>query len=614
MTSTPSEGPDAPAGASEAYPSPDPGLQLIAEGVTELVGFGAAVINIRRGDEFEIVAAYGDETGHTVEGEMTVAEMLGTRFPVSVVTDLLDMSVDWGDIKFIPHEKNTIGEAEGYWVPDTDEDVLKDPQSWHKLDELLAPFYDENGELVGVLSIDRPTNGRRPGRRQQRILNRFARQARRTVLLTLQREYLEERANNLLEAQSFLREANSQLGLTGVLEATQEAMSRGLDADGLYVQAQDGDGGSVVYASPDLGWKPGDSNNIAAGQAYQATRLWHDGQHAIVNRELLLHALRHVDAERKKFARLGIDFLDTVGADSLLVVPIGVETTALGHLVLVRGAGRPRWTDAEGRLAMEFGRDFGRIVLTSNAYTQERDLAQRLATADKVHSRLIESVAQELHSPLTALTTGIDAMRHEDRGSPTWFQQVGNLISRSDQLVAMVDDLLLFSRFSDPMSRPTLTHVDLTSLLQEIFEQRTYESEKRGIEVSIDVPPRGVYILGDRSEIKAAILRLVDNALVYTHRGGHVRLYIVESASEAAISVTDNGVGIPAVEQIQVFTEFYRGSSQAIGGRKGVGLGLSIVDRVARRHDGRVTLRSEPGTGTRVSLVLPLAIDATSLG
>ncbi|MEI7054804.1 HAMP domain-containing sensor histidine kinase [Nocardioides sp. CCNWLW239] len=613
MTSTPSEGPDVPDGASEAYPTPDPGLQLIAEGVTELVGFGAAVINIRRGDEFEIVAAYGDETGHTVDGEMTVAQMLGTRFPVSVVTDLLDMSVDWGDIKFVPHEKNTIGAAEGYWVPDTDEDIMKDPQDWHQLDELLAPFYDEHGELVGVLSIDRPTNGRRPGRRQQRILNRFARQARRAVLLTLQREYLEERANNLLEAQNFLREANSQLGLTGVLEATHEAMSRGLDADGLYVQADDGEGGSVAYVSPGLGWKVTEAN-IAIGQAYQSSRRWNEGQHAIVNREVLDQMLLNGDTTlRRKLAKIGIEFLDAVNADSLLVVPIGVETTALGHLVLVRGAGRPRWTDAEGRLAMEFGRDFGRIVLTSNAYTQERDLAQRLATADKVHSRLIESVAQELHNPLTALTTGIDAIRHEDRGSPTWFQQVGNLISRSDQLVAMVDDLLLFSRFSDPSSRPTLTYVDLVPLLREIHEQRTYESDKRGIEVSLDVPDHSVQVLGDRSEIKAAVLRLVDNALVYTHRGGHVRLYIVESASEAAISVTDNGVGIPAAEQSQVLTEFYRGSSQAIGGRKGVGLGLSIVDRVAHRHDGRVTLRSETGTGTRVSLVLPLANDLISV-
>ncbi|NYI79631.1 sensor histidine kinase [Nocardioides panzhihuensis] len=610
MTSTPSEGSDVPDGASEAYPTPDPGLQLIAEGVTELVGFGAAVINIRRGDEFEIVAAYGDETGHTVDGEMTVAEMLGTRFPVSVVTDLLDMSVDWGDIKFIPHEQNTIGQAEGYWIPDTDENVLKNPQDWHRLDELLAPFYDENGELVGVLSIDRPTNGRRPGRRQQRILNRFARQARRAVLLTLQREYLEERANNLIEAQSFLREANSQLGLTEVLEATQEAMSRGLDADGLYVQAKDGDGGTVAYASPGVRWNRKE-HALAGAQSYQSTRLWDKGEHAIVDRNLLQQLIRGGEPERRKYAKIGLEFLDSVGADSLLVVPIGVETTALGHLVLLRGAGRPQWTDTEGRLAMEFGRDFGRIVLTSNAYTQERDLAQRLATADRVHSRLIESVALELHSPLTALTTGIDALRHEDRGSSTWFQQVGNLISRSDQLVAMVDDLLLFSRFSDPSSRPTRTYVDLVSLLQEIFEQRTYESEKRGIEVSIDVPAHSIQVLGDRSEIKAAVLRLVDNALVYTHRGGHVRLYIVESASEAAISVTDNGVGIPAAEQLQVFTEFYRGTSQAIGGRKGVGLGLSIVDRVARRHDGRVTLRSEPGTGTRVSLVIPLATDAS---
>ncbi|MGH3351438.1 MAG: sensor histidine kinase [Nocardioides sp.] len=607
MTTTPSGGPDAPRGASgeSAYATRDPGLQLIAEGVTELVGFGAAVINIRRGDEFEIVAATGDEIGRTVEGEMTVSDMIGTRFPISVVTDLLDMSVDWGDIKFVPHEKNTIGEAEGYWVPDTDEDVLRDPQDWHRLDELLAPFYDEDGELVGVLSIDRPVNGRRPGRRQQRILNRFARQARRAVLLTLHREYLEERANNLLEAQSFLREANSQLGLTGVLEAAQEAMSRGLDADGLYVQTEDGDGVAVAYASPGVNWNPNE-HALMAGQSYRDSNLWRDGQHAIVDRDIIEKLFRHGDAEKKKFATIGIEFLNAVGADSLLVVPIGVETTSLGHLVLLRGAGRPSWTDAEGRLAMEFGRDFGRIVLTSNAYTQERDLAARLATADKVHSRLIESVAQELHNPLTALTTGIDAMRHEDRGSATWFQQVGNLISRSDQLVAMVDDLLLFSRFSDPSSRPTLAYVDLSTLLAEIHEQRTYEAEKRGIEVSLDVPAHEVAVLGDRGEIKAAILRLVDNALVYTHRGGRVRLYIVESANEAAVSVTDDGVGIPAAEQLRVFTEFYRGTSQAIGGRKGVGLGLSIVDRVARRHDGRVTLRSEPGTGTRVSLVLPL--------
>lgn len=607
MTSTPPRGPDAPLGASgdRARATQDPGLQLIAEGVTQLVGFGAAVINIRRGDEFEIVAATGDELGRTAEGATTVADMLGTRFPVSVVTELLEMSVDWGDIKFVPHEANTIGNAEGYWVPDTDEDLMKGPEEWHRLDELLAPFYDEDGRLVGALSIDRPLNGHRPGRRQQRILNRFARQAKRAVLLTLHREYLEERANNLLEAQAFLREANSQLGLNGVLEVAQEAMSRGLDADGLYVQTDDGAGSSVAYASPGVNWNPTE-HALAAGQSYRDSHLWKDGQHAIVNREMLVRLGDHHDPERRKFAVFGLEFLDTVGADSLLVVPIGVETTSLGHLVLLRSAGRPSWTDAEGRLAMEFGRDFGRIVLTSNAYTRERDLAERLATADKVHSQLIESVAHELHSPLSALTTGIDALRRDDRGSPTWFQQVGNLISRSDQLVSMVDDLLLFSRFSDPSSRPTMTYVELSSLLEEIYEQRAYEAEKRGIEVSLDVPKHDVAVMGARDEIKAAILRLVDNALVYTHRGGRVRFYIVASANEAAVSVADNGVGIPAAEQSQVFAEFYRGTSQAIGGRKGVGLGLSIVDRVARRHGGRVTLRSEPGRGTRVSLVLPL--------
>ncbi|MBO0841937.1 MAG: GAF domain-containing sensor histidine kinase, partial [Nocardioides sp.] len=550
-----------------------------------------------------------DAEGRTQRGTETPEDLVGRQQPVSRIEEVMADADDWGLFKFLPHERyvEKYGDAErlaaGSWIPDIT-DHRRDPRAWRPCDFLAALIRDDAGELVGVVSVDMPVSGRRPGPASRRILERFARQARKAVLLYSQREQLAQRAHAVEVARSFLRDAGTGLTLQEVLAGSQEALIRGLDADALYVETNTADGELVSHASEGLRWTPSALSIEAGRQGSEA--LWEARTYAVITRDNVENGTvrpGHVAEARR--------FLDAGDAESALIVPVGADQERLGHFVLLRGPGRAAWSEAEGRLALELGQDLGRFVLTSNMYTHERDLADRLRTADSASSRLIEAVSRELQAPLVAIATGLAAVRLERPLQPAWYAQLEALLARSDQLESIVKSLLFYSRVSDPDSGPELGYVDLVELLDEISQACEDDALARGISGTIDTPTRPAYVMGERTELREAILNMVDNALVYTHRGGKLALSLKENGVEAAVSVIDSGVGIPESEQPHVWTEFFRGSSPALGGMKGAGLGLTITKQVARRHRGRVTLRSRPGAGTRASIVLPLAYDAS---
>ena len=136
------------------------GLQLIAEGVTELVGFGVAVISIVRNDQLEVVAVAGDEEVR--------AQIHGTRTPIDTLQAELDKADSWGLMQFVPHERLNDEVLATGWVPDIE--PLDIPDAWHPLDLLIAPLYGSDGEMLGTMAIDLPIDGRRPGPEQRRML------------------------------------------------------------------------------------------------------------------------------------------------------------------------------------------------------------------------------------------------------------------------------------------------------------------------------------------------------------------------------------------------------------------------------------------------------------
>lgn len=574
----------------------DPALQMIAEGICELLGFGIAAINVTRGAELEVVAVHGFTSGLNARGQReTAEEILGTRWALRDLRDNLSRGENWGSWRFVPHERAHL--HEGTWVSTSN--MIDAADAWHPHDMLIAPIFGDDGTIQGCLSVDMPISGRRPDFTQRRVLNRFAKRAQRVVLGYLERERLYERAANLETAKEFLRDASSKLSLSDVLDASHDALIRGLGADGIWMATRGPGGRMVVHATPGLNWDP--DPDLAALTRSNTFRYWAEGTYSILSRDRISSS-----PDWNKQAVVVDEFFTSLGAESALVVPVGADHEWLGHIVLLRSPGRPAWTAAEGRLAMELGRDFGRIVLTADAYTQERDLARQLAEADRERNRLIEAVARELRIPVNALGTSLNALGTEQPNTLPWIVQVETLTVRSAQIEGIVSDLLLLSRIRDPANAPGETTIEVSEMLDDVLDELDPDAAHKDIECVLTTPTGPAYVVGDPRELRAAFLHVVKNALTYSYRGSRVQVMLYSAGSEVTIIVADAGVGIDYEEQREIFTPFFRGSNSALGGSRGAGLGLTLVDQIiTTRHHGLVELDSRPGEGTRVALTLP---------
>jgi signal transduction histidine kinase len=102
-----------------------------------------------------------------------------------------------------------------------------------------------------------------------------------------------------------------------------------------------------------------------------------------------------------------------------------------------------------------------------------------------------------------------------------------------------------------------------------------------------------------------AFRNLLDNAVKFTPRGGYVRVALDDDASRLIVRVEDSGIGIPAEAHAKIFVPFYQVDASLARPHPGAGLGLAIVKHVVEAHDGHVTVRSAPGSGSTFTVVLP---------
>jgi signal transduction histidine kinase len=116
-----------------------------------------------------------------------------------------------------------------------------------------------------------------------------------------------------------------------------------------------------------------------------------------------------------------------------------------------------------------------------------------------------------------------------------------------------------------------------------------------------------VLVVGDSGRLEQIFVNLLANALRYTEPGGEVRLRVGPDPRGAAITVTDNGIGIPTEDIAHIFTRFWRGEKSRSRDTGGAGIGLAIVDELVRAHRGVVEVDSELGSGSTFRVVLPRA-------
>ena len=569
-------------------------LQLIAEGVTDLAGFGVAAISVAREDgKLEVMAVAGSDEARI--------ELQGRRTPIDQLMTEIEKADEWGLLRFVPHERldPTAGETWG-WVPDVT--PIDDPDAWHPLDLLIAPLRDKEGVLRGTLAIDLPVNGKRPDAAQRRVLQTYAEQAGRAVVTTLERESLAEKVRLAEAARRIVRTASAQLSLDSVLADCQQALVEGFQAHGMWIQTfdEDGHGTGAIYSS-DGSWisLPDELVGIAESAARRA---WAIQQVEIVTRDQPFG-----DTITQAQGELILAFLASIGISSILFAPLGAGPECLGNLVLTRAPGQPDWTEDEAAAAADIGHDLGRAILNARTFEREHRLVEELQALDTYKSQLIATVSHELKNPLTAITGHLEILESAPGLTEPMLGSLNAMDRGAVRLGRVIDDLLLLSKVGDPNYPMIPVPVDLHGVLDEVLDLSSVAARRKALEIRVEAPDRPLLAMGDPEELDRICANLVSNAIKYTPDGRSITVSLSSEDDQVVLRCTDQGIGISKADQQHLFSEFFRSTNPEAVAEPGTGLGLTIVQRIVERHGGRIDVRSDLGRGSTFTVHLPAA-------
>jgi signal transduction histidine kinase/HAMP domain-containing protein/FixJ family two-component response regulator len=293
---------------------------------------------------------------------------------------------------------------------------------------------------------------------------------------------------------------------------------------------------------------------------------------------------------------------------TLLGVPLLREGKPVGVFVLWRRTVQP-FSDKQIELLTTFADQAVIAIENVRLFDEIQDKSRQLEIANKYKSHFIASASHDLRQPLHALNLFVAQLRTE--ASP---EERSRLAARIDAAVASMNELfsalLDMTKLDAGILESHITEFPVSRLLARI--ETTFAGAAREKGLRLRVVPSSAWVCSDVILLERMLLNLVSNAVRYTAHGGIV-VGCRHRGSHLRIDVHDSGTGIAADQQRHVFGEFYQVSRQETDRQSGLGLGLAIVDRLARLLDHPVELWSEPGRGSRFSISAALAPQQNSV-
>lgn len=276
-------------------------------------------------------------------------------------------------------------------------------------------------------------------------------------------------------------------------------------------------------------------------------------------------------------------------------------------------SGEWRWMESRGRAA--YGSDGKPTMLYGLGIdiTERRRAVDGLKDADRRKDEFLATLAHELRNPLAPISSGLHILRHADKETQTaaaleiMERQVG-------QMVRLVDDLLDVARITTGKIELRPETIDLADAIRDAAETSAPELRRRGDALTITPPPEPVYVMADRTRLAQVFANLLNNSVKYSEPGQPISIAYGRHDGQAVVRVRDSGMGIHPEMLPRVFEMFRQADSTGGRSRGGLGIGLSLVKRIAELHGGTVTASSDGlGLGSEFVVTLP-ALDARHAG
>ena len=251
-----------------------------------------------------------------------------------------------------------------------------------------------------------------------------------------------------------------------------------------------------------------------------------------------------------------------------------------------------------------------RLTLTSR-YTEFQQLAttfnhmlERLQEVLEGQHRFVADAAHELKTPLTAMKGNFEVILQRPRSVEDYQEAILDNIQEVDRLTKITKSLLTLAQFKEDRPHLDMHSLNLSTLVQEVGDQFAVLAQDKDIHLQID-QDFPTPVLGDPSQLKQAIINVLDNALRHTPHGGTVTIQLKQGHPWTTLSIRNTGPGIAAEHLPHLFERFYRVDQARDRLSGGTGLGLAIVKEIVDAHKGQVTVQSIVGKATTVTITLP---------
>jgi PAS domain S-box-containing protein len=243
-----------------------------------------------------------------------------------------------------------------------------------------------------------------------------------------------------------------------------------------------------------------------------------------------------------------------------------------------------------------------RVLLEANL----RDRVVQLREADRQKNDFLATLAHELRNPLAPIRNATELMRRAEN-DPRMISRAQGVIERQvSQMVRLIDDLLDLSRITRGRIELRLEPVDLRSVVKSGVETSRPLIEERGHQLAVNLPDDPVLVNVDPVRVSQVIANLLNNAAKFTHPGGRIAIQVERDGDRVVLGITDNGIGIESDVLSRIFEPFAQRGAQEFA-QGGLGIGLSIVERLVKLHGGEIEARSNgPGQGSQFLVRLPL--------
>jgi PAS domain S-box-containing protein len=310
-------------------------------------------------------------------------------------------------------------------------------------------------------------------------------------------------------------------------------------------------------------------------------------------------ALQSIARDEKQLAALR-----ALGLCSAMVVPLITRGQILGTITFASAESGRRFDEPDLQQAEDLARRAALAIDQARLYAEARE-------AVRLRDEFLSVAAHELKTPVTALMGYAQVlhrrMTREQRLSERDQRALMVVVEQSGRLSRLIGSLLDISRMQTGIFEIELQPFVLGPLIYRVAEETLPTLQNHVLRLEVDEAP--LIINGDAMRVEQMLRNLVQNAIKYSPDGGTITLRATAQDGQIVISVSDEGIGIPASALPRLFQRFFRAGNAEATSISGMGIGLFVVKEIATRHGGSVGVRSVEGEGSTFTVSLPRAGD-----